>query len=147
MYSPAEEVGLMGQRLATRVQNALDKIPSAELVELMRAVHRMATDRHLTYDHEGVAETVQLLPCPITMRNDQLGYTHYVSGTIMNALKRLPDMYFEVPEVREVLRVSPVEEEWLRECWTPAHRETNHCSGGSTPSSTTRRRCGRTPSS
>jgi hypothetical protein len=125
MYSPAEEVGLMGQRLATRVQNALDRVPPAELVELMHAIRRMATDRHLTYDHEGVAETVQLLPCPITMRNDQLGYTHYVSATILNALKRLPDMYFEVPEVREILRVSDIEEEWLRECWTPAHRESN----------------------
>jgi hypothetical protein len=125
MYSPSEEVGLMGQRLATRVQNALDKIPPADLVDLMRGIRQMATDRHLVYDHEGVAETIQLLPCPITMRNDQLGYTHYVSATIMNALKRLPDMYFEVPEVRDILRVSDVEEEWLRECWTPAHRESN----------------------
>jgi hypothetical protein len=125
MYSPSEEVGLMGQRLATRVQNALDKIPPADLVDLMRGIRQMATDRHLVYDHEGVAETIQLLPCPITMRNDQLGYTHYVSATIMNALKRLPDMYFEVPEVRDILRVSDVEEEWLRECWTPAHREAN----------------------
>ena len=125
MFTPSEEVGLMGQRLATRVQNALDGIPPAELVELMRAIHRSATDRHLAYQHEGVTETIQLLPCPITMRTDQLGYTHYVSVTIMNALKRLPDMYFEVPEVRETLRVTDVEEEWLRECWTPAHRESN----------------------
>jgi hypothetical protein len=125
MYTPAEEVGLMGQRLATRVQTALDRIPPAELVELMRAIRRTATERHLAYQREGVTETVQLLPCPITMRNDQLGYTHYVSGTIVNAIKRLPDMYFEVPEVRDILRVSPIEEEWLRECWTPAHRETN----------------------
>jgi len=125
MHSPSEEVGLMGQRLATRVQNALDSIPREELVELMRNIHRMATDRHLSYDHEGVAETIQLLPCPITMRNDQLGYTHYVSQTILECTKRLPDMYFAVPEVHDILRVGPVEEEWLRECWTPAHRETN----------------------
>jgi hypothetical protein len=56
------------------------------------------------------------------MRQDQLGYTHYVSQIVLNAIKRLPDMYFDVPEVRDVLRVSDVEEEWLRECWTPAHR-------------------------
>ena len=125
MHSPAEEVGLLGQRLATRVQDALDRIPRVELVALMRDIHRTATDRHLAYQHEGVTETITLLPCPLTMRQDQLGYTHYVSQIVLNAIKRLPDMYFEVPEVRDVLRVSPVEEEWLRECWTPAHRETN----------------------
>ncbi|MEO8564120.1 MAG: hypothetical protein ABI601_18710 [bacterium] len=125
MYSPAEEVGLMGQRLATRVQAALDRVPPTEMVELMRAIRQMATDRHLAYQRDGVTETIRLLPCPITLRNDQLGYTHYVSETILNCIKRLPDLYFEVPEVRDILRVTPVEEEWLRECWTPAHRETN----------------------
>jgi hypothetical protein len=125
MYSPAEEVGLMGQRLATRVQAALDRVPAGEMVELMRAIRQLASDRHLSYQRDGVTETVRLLPCPITMRNDQLGYTHYVSGTILNCTKRLPDLYFEVPEVRDILRVTSIEEEWLRECWTPAHRETN----------------------
>ena len=125
MHSPAEEVGLMGQRLATRVQQALDRVPPDELVALMRAMHQMSADRHLAYQRDGVTETIRLLPCPLTMRQDQLGYTHYVSQTVVNAIKRLPDMYFEVPEVRDVLRVTPVEEEWLRECWTPAHRESN----------------------
>jgi hypothetical protein len=59
------------------------------------------------------------------MRQDQLGYSHYVSQIILNAIKRLPELYFEAPGVRDVLRVSDVEEEWLRECWTPAHRESN----------------------
>jgi hypothetical protein len=125
MPSPAEEVGLMGQRLASRVQVALDRVPPAELIALMGAIRRMSFDRHLSYERDGVAETVQLLPCPITMRNDQLAYTHYVSQTILECTKQLPDMYFEVPEVRDILRVGPIEEEWLRECWTPAHRETN----------------------
>jgi len=115
----------MGQRLATRVQSALDGIPRPELVALMREIHRTATERHLAYQHEGVTETITLLPCPLTMRQDQLGYTHYVSQIVLNATKRLPDLYFEVPEVREILRVTDVEEEWLRECWNPSHREAN----------------------
>ena len=125
MYSPAEEVGLMGQRLATRVQHALDRVPAGEMVDLMRAIRTSATERHLAYQRDGVTETIRLLPCPITMRSDQLGYTHYVAQTILNCSKRLPDLYFAVPEVRDILRVTPVEEEWLRECWTPAHREAN----------------------
>ena len=125
MPSPAEEVGLMGQRLATRVQSALDAIPADQMVELLRDVRRTATQYRLFYQHEGVTETIRLLPCPITLRPDQLAYTHYVSLTIVNAIRRLPDLYFADAEVREILRLTPLEEEWLRECWTPAHREAN----------------------
>ena len=125
MYTPAEEVGLLGLRLATRVQHALDRIPPGELVELMRTIRRTATRRHLAYQRGGVTETIRLLPCPLTLRPDQLGYTHYISETVLNCIKRLPDLYIEVPEVREILRVTPIEEEWLRDCWTPAHREAN----------------------
>src|SRR5687767_9461598 len=125
MYTPAEEIGLSGQRLAARVQSAIDRIPSQEMIELMRAIRREAEERHLVYQRDGVDEIIRLLPCPITLRPDQLGYTHYVSQTLLNAMKRLPDLYFSVPEVQEILRVTPVEEEWLRECWTPAHREAN----------------------
>jgi hypothetical protein len=125
MHTPAEEVGLMGLRLATRVQQALDRIPPDQLIDLMRSIHSTATDRHLCYQREGVTETLRLLPCPLTVRPDQLGYTHYVTETLLNCIKRLPDLYFDLPEVREILRVTPVEEEWLRDCWTPAHREAN----------------------
>jgi hypothetical protein len=124
MQNP-QDVGLMGLRLATRVQHALDQIPQDEMIELIHAMQREATSRHLAYQRDGVTETIRLLPCPLTLRTDQLGYTHYISTTLLNCLKRLPDLYFEVPEVREILRVTPVEEEWLRDFWTPAHREAN----------------------
>jgi len=125
MHTPAEEIGLSGLRLATRVQRALDGIPADRMIELLGAIHRRATDRHLAYQRHGITETIRLLPCPLTLLPDQLGYTHYISATLLNCIKRLPDVYFEVPEVREILRVTPIEEEWLRECWTPAHREAN----------------------
>ena len=95
------------------------------MVELIHAIDREATARHMAYQRDGVTETVRLLPCPIMLRPDQVGYTHYVSQTLLNCLKRLPDLYFQVPRVREILRLTPVEDEWLRECWTPAHREAN----------------------
>ena len=125
MHTPAEEIGLSGLRLATRVQRAVDGIPAAQMVELIGAIHHRATARHLAYQRHGVTETIRLLPCPLTLLPDQLGYTHYISETLLNCIKRLPDLYFEVPEVRDILRLTPVEEEWLRECWTPAHREAN----------------------
>ena len=122
MYTPAEEIGLSGQRLAARVQNAIDSIPSDEMIVLIRSIRREAEERHLVYQRDGVDEIIRLLPCPITLRPDQLGYTHYVSQTVLNAIKRLPDLYFSVPEVRDILRITDVEEEWLRECWTPERR-------------------------
>lgn len=125
MLTPAEEIGLSGQRLATRVQDAIDAVPSGQMVELLQSIRREAEERHLVYQRDGVDEIIRLLPCPVTLRPDQLGYTHYVSQTLLNAMKRLPDLYFSVPEVQEILRVTPVEEEWIRECWTPAHREAN----------------------
>ncbi len=95
------------------------------MIELLHSIRREAEERHLVYQRDGVDEIIRLLPCPITLRPEQLGYTHYVSQTLLNCMKRLPDLYFTVPEVREILRVTPVEEEWLRECWNPAHREAN----------------------
>src|SRR5215208_3132555 len=89
MYTPAEEIGLSGQRLATRVQGAIDRIPANEMIELLRSIRREAEDRHLVYQRDGVDEIIRLLPCPITLRPDQLGYTHYVSQTVLNAMKRL----------------------------------------------------------
>jgi hypothetical protein len=76
-----------------------------------------------------------------------LGYTHYVSETVLNCIKRLPDLYFEVPAIHEILRLPPLEEEWLRDCWTPVHREANPVFARLDAVSTTRRRCGKTRSS
>jgi hypothetical protein len=125
MYTPAEEIGLSGQRLSARVQNAIDAIPREEMIDLIHAIRREAKARHLVYQRDGVDEVVSLLPSPITLRPDQLGYTHYVSQTLLNCIKRLPDLYFSSSQVRDLLRITPVEEEWLKECWTPAHRESN----------------------
>lgn len=125
MLTPSEEIGLQGRQLANRVQDALDRMPEADIVELMHSIRREAEARHLIYQRDGVNDVITLFPCPITLRPDQLGYTHYVSQTVLNCHKRLPDLYFSAPDVREILRLTPAEEEWLRECWTPAHREAN----------------------
>ncbi|MFN0132214.1 MAG: hypothetical protein ACKVW3_06740 [Phycisphaerales bacterium] len=125
MLTPAEESGLAGLRLAGRVQRALAQVGPARLGELLETMRREATTRHLIYQHEGVDETIRILPCPITIRRDQLAYIHSVSLTILNALKRLPDIYLNSFPVRDLLRLSPVEEQWLWECWGPAQRENN----------------------
>lgn len=125
MLTPAEEVGLAGQRLTQRVQRALDGISQPEMARLLRSIHDLATERHLAYQREGVTETIRLFSRPITLRQDQLGYIHYVTHTLLNAVKRMVDLYFGDLDVRNILRVTPDEERWLLDCWTAAHREAN----------------------
>src|SRR4029453_2541393 len=66
-----------------------------------------------------------LFPLPLTALPDQVSYLHYVSLTVQNALKRMGELYFEDPDVREALRLPPEEEAWLLDCWGPSQRENN----------------------
>jgi hypothetical protein len=125
MLTPAEELGLSGLSLASRVRKAFFQIPEVTVVELIRRLRAEAFRRHLIYLRDGQADALTVLPCPITVLPDQLAYIHFVSLTIQNALKRLPELYMRDFTVREVLRVSPEEEKWLWECWGPSQRENN----------------------
>jgi hypothetical protein len=125
MLTPAEELGLSGLSLASRVRKTFYTIPEPELAELIRRIRDEAFRRHLVYLRDGEVDTVRVLPCPITVLPDQLAYIHSVTLTIHNAMKRLPEMYMQDFAVREVLRLMPEEEEWLWKYWGPSHREHN----------------------
>jgi hypothetical protein len=125
MLTPAEELGLAGLSLASRVRKALFKIPEATLVLLLERIRIESARRHLCYLRDGELDTIRVLACPITVLPEQLAYVHYVSVTILNALKRLPELYMQDFAVRELLRLSPDEEKWLWECWGPGQRENN----------------------
>ncbi len=123
MLTPAEELGLRGLSLASRVREAFYKIPQAELLALMERIRDESARQQLTYVRDGEPETVHVMPCPLTVLPDQLQYIHFVTLTLQNALKRLPKLYQQDEAVREVLRLLPEEEEWLRDCWGPSHEE------------------------
>jgi hypothetical protein len=125
MLTPAEELGLSGLSLASRVRKAFFRIPEPDLVAMMQRICDEAFRRHLIYLRDGQPEAIHVLPCPITVLPDQMAYIHFVSQTIQNALKRLPELYMQDFAVREVLRISPEEEQWLWECWGPSQRENN----------------------
>src|SRR5262249_374724 len=126
MLTPAEEMGLSGLSLASRLRKAFYSIPDPPLIELVRRIREESFRRHLIYLREGELDTIRVLPCPVTVLPDQLAYIHYVSLTIHNALKRLPELYMQDFAVRELLRISPPEEEWLWKCWGPSQRESKH---------------------
>jgi hypothetical protein len=125
MLTPAEEMGLSGLRLASRVRKAFQKIPDSELVELMQRIRDQSYRRHLIYLRDGEPDVIRVMPCPITVLPDQLSYIHYISQIILSALKRLPELYFQDPVVQEALRLPPAEEKWLSDCWGPSQRENN----------------------
>ncbi|HZT78981.1 MAG TPA: hypothetical protein VFA26_02065 [Gemmataceae bacterium] len=125
MLTPAEEMGLSGLSLASRVRKAFYQIPEAALAEMVERVREEATRRHLIYLRDGDLETIRVMSCPLTALPDQLAYIHFASLTIHNALKRLPELYLQDFAVREVLRLLPEEERWLWDCWGPGVREHN----------------------
>jgi hypothetical protein len=125
VLTPAEELGLSGSSLASRVRKAFYTIPEAELIVLIQRIREESFRRHLIYLRDGQLDTIRVLPCPITVLHDQLSYIHFVSVTILNALKRLPDLYFQDFAVRSLLQLSQEEEEWLLQCWGLSQRELN----------------------
>jgi hypothetical protein len=125
MLTPVEELGLSGSNLAGRVRRALHKIPESDLLGLLQRIEREAGRRHLVYLRDGKTEVIRVMACPLTILPDQQAYIHFVSLTIQNALKRLPEVYFQDAAVREILRITPEEEEWLSSCWGPSHHDNN----------------------
>lgn len=125
MLTPAEELGLSGLSLASKVRAALQQIPRESLVNMLDRIREESLARHVIYLRDGDPQAINILVCPLTVMPDQLAYTHFVTLTIQNGLKRLVELYMQDPAVREILQLSPPEEQWLWECWTPSHREYN----------------------
>jgi hypothetical protein len=125
MLNPAEELGLSGAALAGRICRAFNKVPDAERAGLLERIRDEALRRHVVYLRDGKPDAIHIMPCPVAVLPDQLAYIHVVTLTIQNALKRLPELYFQDFAVREALQLLPEEDQWLWECWGPCHRESN----------------------
>jgi hypothetical protein len=79
----------------------------------------------MVYERDGQFETIRVLLRPSAVMPDQVAYLHFVSLTLLNALKRLPEMYLADADVRRIVPLSPEEEEWLHESWGPSQRDNN----------------------
>jgi hypothetical protein len=125
MLTPAEELGLSGLSLASRVRKAFFRVPEARLVRLAEQIRVETRNRHVFYERDGVEEIIHIMPMPITILPDQVIYLHYVSQIVNNALKRLPELYFQDDAVRTALKLTEGEEKWLADCSGPGQRENN----------------------
>ncbi|HEX2572593.1 MAG TPA: hypothetical protein VH877_23800 [Polyangia bacterium] len=125
MLTPIEEAGLAGLGVAGRIRRALWQIPEPELRALLDSIAQEAGRRHLVYLRDDREETIRLLAMPVAALPDQLAYVRAVALALHGALKRLPELYVTDPDVCAALQLPPAEDEWLRQCWTPAVREQN----------------------
>src|SRR5262249_55520419 len=82
MLTPAEELGLSGLSLASRVRAAFQALPEQTVIELIGRIRDEALRRHLIYLRDGQSEGIHVMPCPMTVLPDQLAYVHHVSLTI-----------------------------------------------------------------
>jgi hypothetical protein len=111
--------------LDSRVRKAFYAVSPALLAELDERIVVEARRRRLIYQRAGGVETIRVLMRPICMMPEQLAYLQYVNLTMLNALKRLPDLYLADPAIRCVVPLSEPEEQWLRDTWGPSQRENN----------------------
>jgi hypothetical protein len=125
VLTPAEELGLSGLHLDGRLRKAFYSLSNERIVELSHRMTEEARARHLLYLRGGDAEVIHIMLRPLCVMPDQLSYLNFVSLTILNALKRLPDLYLQDFAVRKIAPLSPDEEKWLWESWGPSHREHN----------------------
>lgn len=125
MLTPAEELGLSGLSLDSRVRKVFYGLAPQTMEDLLARMEHEAFARKLLYFRQGRPEAVRVLPRPIAVMPEQLSYLNFVSMTILNALKRLPDLYLHDFALRSVVPLSPDEEKWLWDSWGPSQRENN----------------------
>lgn len=124
--SAADERGLKALSLDSRLRRAFYDLSASTIWELAQALPEHARRHRLTYWRDGKEEVINLFLRPTGVLAEQMNYFHTVSITLLEALKRIPDLYLENRSVREVVPLTPEEEAWLQELWTPAHRNA-HC--------------------
>jgi hypothetical protein len=125
MLTAAEEEGLAGLALASRVHHALYRLAPGDLAGLIEDLRVGALNHHVAYLHEGEVEPIRILPAPLTVLPEQLAYVHRVTLAVQGALERLPSLYLHDFTVREILRLPDAEEAWLRDCWGPSQEAHN----------------------
>ncbi len=123
--TPAEELGLGGLSLDSRVRRIFYGIPPQTLSELTERMVEEAFKRRLVYLRDGQTEAIHVFLRPTGIMPDQYAYLHFVTLTLVNAIKRLPELYIQDFAIREVVPLTPPEEKWLWDSFGPSQREYN----------------------
>jgi len=123
VLTPAEERGLSSVNLDSQVRQVFFSIPPQRIGEMGQRMIEEAFRRSLIYERDGQAEAIRVFLRPTAILPDQLAYLHFISLSIINALKRLPDLYMQDFAVRQAVPLTPPEEKWLWDTYGPSQRD------------------------
>lgn len=119
--TPADERGLSHLSLDSRLRRTFIELPRGQLADLSRQVYQLSQERGLVYYRETVPDVINVMLCPRGVFPEQMSYFHYVTLTLVEALKQIPDLYLQNADARQIMPLTETEEQWLRELWTPSH--------------------------
>jgi carboxypeptidase Taq len=129
VLSPAEALGLSGATLEARIRRAANHVTDATFARIDERLRADARTHQMVYEHEGVEEPIRLMLRPLLVMQEQLSYVHHVCLQLIEALKRLPDLYLEDERIRAIVAITPDEERWFRDTWTKDHQGFNSIYG------------------
>ncbi len=125
ILSPNETLGLTGAALDSRVRKSASHINDLTFAQIGQRLRADAQKNELTYERDGKFEPIPVMLRPLLAMNEQLGYVQHVCQRLTDALKLLPSLYLNDPVVKKIIAITPGEEGWLRDTWTPAHQRNN----------------------
>ncbi|MBI5649649.1 MAG: hypothetical protein HZC40_04260 [Chloroflexi bacterium] len=119
----ADEHGLRGVSLDSRLRQLFFGMPPEKLTALAQQVREEATRRELVYFRDGVQETINVMLRPAGIFSEQMNYFHYVALTLVGALKRMPELYLKDFNIREAVPLEDLEAKWLWDTWGASHNQ------------------------
>jgi hypothetical protein len=125
ILSPNETLGLTGAALDSRVRKSASHINDLRFAQIGQRLRADAQKNELTYERDGKFEPIPVMLRPLLAMSEQLGYVQHVCQRLTDALKLLPSLYLNDPAVKKIIAITPGEEGWLRDTWTPAHQRNN----------------------
>lgn len=125
MQSPfnPDEQALRGVSLDLYLRQIFASLPPETVKELSRVVHDEAARKELVYYRDGKIEVINVLLRPVAVFSEQLNYFHYVSQTLLGALKRMPELYLKDFQVRQIVPLDEGEAKWLWDTWGASHNQ------------------------
>ncbi|MDL1897621.1 circularly permuted type 2 ATP-grasp protein [Anaerolineae bacterium CFX7] len=118
-----DEHGLRGVSLDLFLRQIFASLPPETLKQLGQELYDQARRKELVYYRDGKIEVINVIMRPLAMFAEQLNYLHYVSQTLLGALKRMPELYLKDFQVREVVPLGDGEAKWLWDTWGASHNQ------------------------
>ncbi|OQY82071.1 MAG: hypothetical protein B6D41_18705 [Chloroflexi bacterium UTCFX4] len=121
-FSP-DEHGLRGVSLDLYLRQIFASLPPETVRQLYQHMRAEALRKELVYYRDGKTEGINVIMRPLAMFAEQLNYFHYVSQTLLGALKRMPELYLKDFQVREIVPLEDGEAKWLWDTWGASHNQ------------------------